>query len=69
MTRLASGCRYSHSYQHTKSPGEFLLVQGWDSIEQQQDYIAWRQARGDLAQFAAFLSKDPAIDMFDLFDA
>ena len=69
VTRLASGCRYSHSYQETKAPAEFLLVQGWDSIEQQQGYIAWRQARGDLAQFGAFLAKDPLIEVFDLFDA
>ncbi|RZN00842.1 hypothetical protein CWO91_33415 [Bradyrhizobium genosp. SA-3] len=69
VTRLASGCRYSHSYQHTRTPGEFLLVQGWDSLEQQQSYIAWRQARGDLAQFGAFLASDPLIETFDLFDA
>jgi putative intracellular protease/amidase/quinol monooxygenase YgiN len=69
VTRLASGCRYSHSYQHTKTPSEFLLVQGWDSLEQQQGYIAWRQARGDLAQFGAFLGSDPVIETFDLFDA
>lgn len=69
VTRLASGCRYSNSYQHTKASTEFLLVQGWDSIEQQQSYIAWRQARGDLAQFGAFLSHDAVIETFELFDA
>jgi len=69
VTRLASGCRYSHSYQAANKPNEFLLIQGWDSLEQQQAYIAWRQARGDLAQFSAFLGSDSVIETFDLFDA
>lgn len=69
VTRLASGCRFSHSYQHSTTPNEFLLIQGWDSLEQQQAYIAWRQARGDLAQFGAFLGQDAVIETFDLFDA
>ena len=69
VTRTASGCRYSHSYQNTKSPSEFLLIQGWDSIEQQEAYITWRTARGDLAAFRAFLTKDPIVEAFALFDA
>jgi putative intracellular protease/amidase/quinol monooxygenase YgiN len=68
ITRLASGCRYSYSYQDPKMPTEFLLVQTWDSIEQQQSYIGWRQQRSDLAAFRAFLSKDPMIEFFELFD-
>jgi quinol monooxygenase YgiN len=69
VTRTASGCRYSHSYQSTKSPSEFLLIQGWDSVEQQESYLAWRAARGDLAVFRAFLAKDPIVGAFALFDA
>lgn len=69
VTRTASGCRYSHSYQTTKNPSEFLLIQGWDSIAQQEGYIAWRAGRGDLAAFRAFLTKDPIVEAFALFDA
>jgi putative intracellular protease/amidase len=68
ITRLASGCRFSYSYQDPKTPTEFLLVQTWDSVEQQQSYISWRQERGDLGRFRAFLSKDPVVEFFELFD-
>jgi hypothetical protein len=39
VTRIASGCRYSHTYQDQAKPAEFVLVQGRDSIDQQQGYI------------------------------
>ena len=69
VTRTASGCRYSHSCQNTKNPNNFLLLQGWDSLDQQEAYIAWRAARGDLGRLRAFLTRDPVIEVFDLFDA
>jgi hypothetical protein len=68
VTRKASGNKYSHSLQDPKTPTEFLLVQGWDSIEQQQGYIAWRDKTGDLAQFRGFLSKDPVVEVYSMFD-
>lgn len=68
ITRLAPGCQFSYSYQDPRMPTEFLLVQTWDSVEQQESYIAWRQERGDLALFRAFLSKDPVVEFFELFD-
>ena len=64
VTRIASGFRYGHPYQDTEAPTEFLLLQGWGSVEQQQGYIAWRQGRGDLAEFRALLSKDPIVEVF-----
>ncbi|TIO50071.1 MAG: hypothetical protein E5X80_26325 [Mesorhizobium sp.] len=69
VTRLAPGCRYSHSYQGTSTANAFLLVQGWDSIEQQHAYVAWRTRRGDFARFRALLDKDPEVESFTLFDA
>jgi len=69
VTRLASGCRYSHTYQDPATPNEFLLAQGWDSIEQQQAYIAWRQSTGDLAEFGSFLTEPPKVEVFALVDA
>jgi quinol monooxygenase YgiN len=68
VTRKASGAKYSYSLQDPKNASEFLLIQSWDSIEQQQGYIAWREKSGDLAQFLGFLSKDPVIEVFALFD-
>lgn len=68
VTRRASGCRYSHSAENSKSPGEFLLVQAWDSAEQHQAYLSWRQQRGDLAQFIDHLKTPPQMETFALFD-
>jgi putative intracellular protease/amidase/quinol monooxygenase YgiN len=67
-TRKASGCRYSHSAENPDVPGEFLLVQAWDSLEQQKAYLSWRQQRGDLAEFLGFLERDPAIETSSVFD-
>ena len=69
VTRVASGCRFSHSYQSPERPEEFLLVQGWDSIEQQRAYLAWRERRGDLARFQEQLARPPIVESFALFDA
>jgi hypothetical protein len=35
VTRIASGCRYSHTYQAPNASAEFVLLQGWDSAVQQ----------------------------------
>ncbi len=69
VTRIASGCRYSHTYQDPAKPNEFVLLQGWDSIEQQQVYIAWRESTGDLAEFVGMLAQPPVVSSFVLIDA
>ncbi len=69
VTRTAAGCRYSHTYQAPGSSSEFVLVQGWDSVEQQQAYIQWRESTGDLARFLGFLAKPPLVETFTLIDA
>lgn len=69
VTRVASGCRYSHSYQDAQKPAEFVLIQGWDSLAQQQGYLAWRDSTGDLKQLIGMLAKPPVVEVFELFDA
>lgn len=69
VTRIASGCRYSHTYQSPDAPAEFVLIQGWDSAAQQQAYLAWRTAIGDMAHFVSLLSKPPVVEVFNLIDA
>jgi len=68
VTRRASGCRYSHSYQSQGDPRKFLLIQGWDSAEQQRAYLAWRGERGDLKVLLALLDSDPVQETFECFD-
>lgn len=54
-TRKAKGCCYSHTY-FSPDTGEFLLFQEWDSLEDQQAYLAWRGSRGDLERTAGYLT-------------
>jgi quinol monooxygenase YgiN len=69
VTRMASGCRYSNTYQDPAKPAEFVLVQGWDSSEQQQGYIKWRDQTGDLKQLVDMLAQPPVVETFELIDA
>jgi putative intracellular protease/amidase len=68
VTRLASGCRASWSVQTAEAPQRFSLIQAWDSLRQQQAYMAWREQRGDLAVFSSFLSEPPKVEIRRLFD-
>ena len=68
-TRLAPGCRYSHTYASPTDPAEALMLQGWDSVEQQRAYAAWREATGDLREFVSLLAKPPVLEVFELVDA
>lgn len=43
-TRAADGLLSLETHQGTQQPGEFLLYEIWDSIEQQQSYLGWRQS-------------------------
>jgi quinol monooxygenase YgiN len=68
VTREASGARFSWSTQDPENPARFTLVQEWDSLAQQQGYIAWRDSTGDLAEFVEFLVAPPTIDVRAVFD-
>ncbi|WP_324134772.1 putative quinol monooxygenase [Bosea sp. (in: a-proteobacteria)] len=69
VTRQAKGCRHSNTYVSPDDNREVMLVQGWDSLAQQQAYIGWRDSTGDLKQFIDFLAKPPVVEVFELFDA
>lgn len=69
VTRAAQGCRYCHTHAMSDSPGEIVLIQGWDSAADQQRYIAWRESRGDLKELVALLSQPPRVELFELVDA
>jgi quinol monooxygenase YgiN len=68
-TRIASGCRYSHTYQSPNALAEFVLIQGWDCAAQQQEYLAWRSVMGHMAHFVSLPSKPPVVEVFNLIDA
>jgi hypothetical protein len=46
-----------------------VLIQDWDSATQQQAYLDWRSAIGDMAHFVSLRNKPPVVEVFNLIDA
>ena len=44
----------------------FLLYESWASTENQQEYMKWRQERGDLDVFGTVLREPPIVETRDL---
>lgn len=63
-TRLASGINYSWTVRDQDNSNRFVLIQQWNSVEQQQGYIAWRAERGDLDELRSLLAQDPIVSYF-----
>ena len=63
-TRAADGCRSCVTYLSPDDPFAFVLVQEWDSLEQQQAYMHWREESGVLAEFIAHLSEPPVVELW-----
>ncbi len=68
VTRRASGCLSSKTYQDEQDPRAFLLVQQWASVEQRTAYMEWRERRGDLEAFMALLAGPPVVTVARLLD-
>ncbi|MEL6162049.1 MAG: hypothetical protein AAFR18_22800 [Cyanobacteria bacterium J06627_32] len=60
-TRLASGINYSWTVRDANDTNRFVLIQQWNSVEQQQAYISWRSERGDLEELRSLLTQDPTV--------
>jgi hypothetical protein len=68
VTRRASGIRFSWTAQDQGDLSRFTLFQEWDSLDQQQGYIAWRTSTGDLAELLSFLQGPPRVEIREVFD-
>jgi quinol monooxygenase YgiN len=68
-TRNYQGCRYVNTLVQADQPQEVVLIQGWDSREDQQRYIQWRQTTGALTELRSLLATDPIIEYWQLTDA
>jgi quinol monooxygenase YgiN len=68
VTRKAAGQRFSWSAQDPENPAHFTLIQEWESLVQQQGYIAWREQKGDLAMLVDMLEAPPRIEIREVFD-
>lgn len=62
-TRKARGCRFNNTYSGPDA-GEFLLIQEWDSAEDQQAYMAWRESTGVLQTFLGHLAKPAEVQIW-----
>ncbi len=63
-TRAADGCRASATYVSPDDPAEFIFIQQWDSLTQQQAYMQWREETGVLATFINHLAKPPVVEVW-----
>ncbi len=62
-TRKARGCRFSKTYAGDGS-SDFLLIQEWDSAEDQKAYMAWREQTGVLQTFLGHLAKPAEVHIW-----
>jgi quinol monooxygenase YgiN len=62
-TRKAKGCRYSKTYV-ANDGADVLLLQEWDSSEDQQAYMAWREKTGVLKTFLGHLAKPAEVSVW-----
>jgi quinol monooxygenase YgiN len=65
-TRKAKGCRYSKTYVSKDGASDVLLLQEWDSAEDQKAYMAWREETGVLKTFLGHLAKPAEVSMWTL---
>jgi quinol monooxygenase YgiN len=68
-TRLRQGAQRIEMVVNQDDADHIILVETWDTKEDQQAYMAWRQERGDLDALGNFVAAPPAITYFDVADA
>jgi quinol monooxygenase YgiN len=64
-TRKAKGCRSSKTFTGQGDGSDFMLLQEWDSIADQQAYMAWRDSTGVLAKFLGHLAKPADVSIWE----
>lgn len=67
-TRSYDGCQDITAYLN-EDGRTIVMVEHWDSKEQYQKYLAWREETGVLADLGAMFDSGPTIRFFDVIDA
>ena len=67
-TRSYDGCQEITSYLNEDGK-TVVIVEHWDSKEDYQKYLAWREETGVFADLGALLDHEPTIRFFDAIDA
>lgn len=65
-TRKAKGSRSCKTHVGKDGGADFLLLQEWDSPEDQQAYMAWRDSTGVLKTFLGHLAKPAEVTVWTL---
>lgn len=68
-TRNKDGCRSVEVTTNLDNSDNLVLVEYWVTRQHYENYLAWRQQRGDLDKLAEALAGPPSIRYFDLMDA
>ena len=69
VTRTKDGCEGVEVTTDVDNADSLLLVERWTTRKHYEDYLAWRQQRGDLDQLIEALAGPPSIRYFDLTNA
>ena len=67
-TRAFDGCNEITAYLN-EDGHTFIFVEHWDSKQQYEKYLAWREETGVLADLGALLQEAPNIRFFEVVDA
>lgn len=54
-TRTFEGCQWIDLYRVSKAPHSFILIEQWNSVEDYQQYVAYRTSRGEADEMASLL--------------
>jgi quinol monooxygenase YgiN len=68
-TRSKDGCQGVEVTTNLDNPDNLVLVERWATRQHYENYLAWRQQRGDLDNLAGALAEPPSIRYFDLTNA
>lgn len=68
-TRNKDGCRSVEVTTNLDDADNLVLVERWTTRKHYENYLAWRQQRGDLDKLAEALAGPPSIRYFDLTSA
>jgi len=67
-TRLRQGAQRIEMVVDQDDADHIVIYENWDTKEDHQAYMAWRQERGDLDALGNFVAAPPTITYFDIAD-
>jgi len=66
VTRTHKGFRDIRLLRSAADPGQFLLIEEWDEVQNFQDYAQFRTGTGDTAALLAMTAGEPQLGVWAL---